>query len=54
LRAVAYQLDEASYDLEGFLRHSEADPQSGFVNPRLLAHLGVLVAEREHNPSGSN
>ncbi|HKH46187.1 MAG TPA: hypothetical protein VKM72_16115 [Thermoanaerobaculia bacterium] len=47
LKAVAYQLDEASYDLEGYCRHSVADLKNGFVDPRLLEHLGALVDERE-------
>lgn len=47
LNAVAYQLEEASYDLDGYFDHSDADLKKGSVDPRLLAHLGALVAERE-------
>lgn len=50
LYAVTYQLEEASYDLEGYLNHSAADLRKGYVEPRLLAHLGVLVMQRQNNP----
>ncbi len=54
LNAVAFQLEEASYDLEGYFKHSAADLRKGYVDPRLLAHLGVLVVERERkNPPSS-
>ena len=54
LNAVAFQLEEASYDLEGYFNHSAADLRKGYVDPRLLAHLGVLVVKRERrNPPSS-
>ena len=46
LKAVVYSLEEASEDIEGYFEHTPADLRKGFVDPRLLRHLDVLVKER--------
>lgn len=53
LAAVLYQLAEASYDIDGYFGHTPTDLRKGFVDPRLLQHLKVLVEGRRGAGSGT-